>query len=642
MNFRSCILLFVSLAVSVKGISQLCTGSLGDPIVNITFGSGTNPGPPLSAASTNYSYVSNDCPNDGYYTVRNGTSSCFSNTWHTVFSDHTGDPNGYFMLVNASFDPGTFYVDTVDVLCANTTYEFAAWILNVLGNNFCSPAIQPNITFNLERPDKTIIQSYNTGIIPQGFSQAWKQYGFFFTTPPDVSRVVLRIINNAPGGCGNDLALDDITFRPCGPLVSAYLNGSDAPVDLCEGASLPLILTSDVSAGFTDPHFQWQVSVNGGSWKDIPGANNLTLAQQVNAATQWGVYRYRLSVSKRENVGKPSCSINSNTLTVRVNKKPVPQAAYTGRPCEENTVTLLAKDGDRYDWTGPAGFAASGPAVNLPAIKINQSGTYYVSVSTDAGCTGSDSVQLLINPRPVATASPDTVAVCEGRSTTLVATGGGTYLWKPALGLSSFTAPGPSASPVDTTRYMVVVTNSFACTDTAYALVNVYKKPVADAGPDQYIMQGSTAQLTGAVGGTDVSFQWRPSFFIDHEDVLDPQVNPDADLTYILQVESGAGCGLATDSVKVHVFKAVYVPNAFTPNGDGLNDTWNIPALRAYNHYEIKVFNRYGGLIYQSKDMSKPWDGSFKGAPQATGVYPYLIDVKDTGTKLKGWVMVIR
>ena len=189
---------------------------------------------------------------------------------------------------------------------------------------------------------------------------------------------------------------------------------------------------------------------------------------------------------------------------------------------------------------------------------------------------------------------------------------------------------------------MVVVTNSFACTDTAYALVNVYKKPVAEAGPDQYIMQGSTAQLTGAVGGTDVRFQWRPSFFIDHEDVLDPQVNPDADLTYILQVESGTGCGVATDSVKVHVYKAVYVPNAFTPNGDGQNDTWNIPALRAYNHYEIKVFNRYGGLIYQSKDMSKPWDGSYKGAPQATGVYPYLIDLKDTGSKLKGWVMVIR
>src|SRR5215212_10718062 len=145
MNFKSCIFLSVSLILSLRSVSQLCTGSLGDPIVNITFGAGTNPGSSLTAAATNYIYVSGDCPNDGFYTVRNSTASCFSNTWISAFSDHTGDPNGYFMLVNASFNPGAFYVDTVDVLCNNTTYEFAAWIMNVLGNNSCSPAIQPNL-----------------------------------------------------------------------------------------------------------------------------------------------------------------------------------------------------------------------------------------------------------------------------------------------------------------------------------------------------------------------------------------------------------------------------------------------------------------------------------------------------------------
>src|SRR5262245_61123915 len=88
---------------------QLCTVSLGDPIVNITFGAGGNPGLPLAAAATGYQFVTNDCPNDGFYTIRNGTSTCFGNSWHTLNADHTGEANGYFMLVNASFTPGAFY-----------------------------------------------------------------------------------------------------------------------------------------------------------------------------------------------------------------------------------------------------------------------------------------------------------------------------------------------------------------------------------------------------------------------------------------------------------------------------------------------------------------------------------------------------
>ena len=99
---------------------------------------------------------------------------------------------------------------------------------------------------------------------------------------------------------------------------------------------------------------------------------------------------------------------------------------------------------------------------------------------------------------------------------------------------------------------------------------------------------------------------------------------------------------MATDSVKVHVFKAVYVPNAFSPNNDGLNDYWNIPALKAYSEYEILVFNRYGEVVYKSKNINTPWDGNLKGKALPTGVYPYVIDIKQVSKKLTGWVMIIR
>ena len=165
--------------------AQLCQGSLGDPIVNITFGAGTNPGSPLAAATTAYQYVGNDCPNDGFYTVRNNSTNCFNGSWHSVTADHTGDAGGFFMLVNASVQPSAFYLDTVKGLCGNTTYEFAAWVLNILRPTACnSNGNQPNLTFTIEKTDGSIIQTYNSGNIPSTPTPTWKQYGFIFATPP--------------------------------------------------------------------------------------------------------------------------------------------------------------------------------------------------------------------------------------------------------------------------------------------------------------------------------------------------------------------------------------------------------------------------------------------------------------------------
>src|SRR6478736_471460 len=195
--------------------AQVCTGSLGDPVVNITFdenGSGPSPYVP----SSSYTYQSADCPNDGYYTIVNSSYSCYGSTWHTLTKDHSG--KGKFMLVNASFDPGDFFVTTVTDLCPNTTYEFSAWVLNIM---IPYGSIRPNLVFNIEKPDGTILATYNSGDIPVTSSPEWNKYGILFTTPPDNATIILRITNNAPGGYGNDLALDDIGFRPCGGKITA-------------------------------------------------------------------------------------------------------------------------------------------------------------------------------------------------------------------------------------------------------------------------------------------------------------------------------------------------------------------------------------------------------------------------------------
>jgi hypothetical protein len=111
--------------------------------------------------------------------------------------------------------------------------------MNVQKSTACGGVtIKPNVTFSIEKTDGTVIQSYNTNNIATTASPTWLQFGFFFTTPVGVSDVVLRMRNIAPGGCGNDLALDDITFRRCGPLVSSTIVGTGTnSANVCQGSS---------------------------------------------------------------------------------------------------------------------------------------------------------------------------------------------------------------------------------------------------------------------------------------------------------------------------------------------------------------------------------------------------------------------
>src|SRR6185437_14856243 len=103
-------ILIICLLAGVGAAAQTCTGGLGDPIVNITFGQGVGAGPALATGITNLTYQVGACPSDGYYTITNHVSGCFNGTWWNVGEDHTGNQGGYFMLVNASYQPSDFFV----------------------------------------------------------------------------------------------------------------------------------------------------------------------------------------------------------------------------------------------------------------------------------------------------------------------------------------------------------------------------------------------------------------------------------------------------------------------------------------------------------------------------------------------------
>jgi len=416
------LVLFFCLLGCLGAVAQTCTGGLGPPILNITFGQGLTPGGPLANGITNLTYVDNFCPSDGQYTITSYTSGCFGGTWLVTGEDHTRNQAGRFMLINASYQPSDFYVQKVDGLCQGTNYQFAAWIANMATY---PRQILPNITFRIEKTDGTVLATYGTGDIPQANPFIWDQFAFYFNTPPGVSSVVLRMTNNAPGGIGNDLALDDITFRASGPLVQLAVAGypSDT-ISVCDYNQQVMTINATVGSCYPSQEVQWQQSSDSGStWKDIPGANTTTYVRPTTAP---GVYFYRLVVAQTGNLGT-NCEVFSNPLEVNIIKKPSPAvaiAASLATACLGLPVTFTASPTDgggepAYQWLlngSPVGTDSTGYTTSA---LVNGESVSCVMTS-DAACAlpavvPSNVLTLPVVPVPVQAVSIDASAtnICQ-------------------------------------------------------------------------------------------------------------------------------------------------------------------------------------------------------------------------------------
>lgn len=180
----------------------------------IHFGSG-NISDVNSVGLSDFRRVTHSCPSDGYYSYASYTSRCFHDDWHTLSEDHTaGDAAGNMLLVNAV--EGMFLKTQVRGLKSNTMYELGLWLLNLCKpTNKCPYPLLPRLNIRLETEEGTIIANIVTGEVPRFADPRWVQHRAFFTTPASASSLMLVMTDKSPRGCGNDFALDDITFREC-------------------------------------------------------------------------------------------------------------------------------------------------------------------------------------------------------------------------------------------------------------------------------------------------------------------------------------------------------------------------------------------------------------------------------------------
>ncbi len=303
-------LFVVSLMLSMPLMAQVCDGNLGENIfTDGDFGRGnTNVVSTDPQIAPGYHYEPHPPPNDGSYTITNYTGLWNLFPGWLQIRDNSTDQFGYMMVVNASYEPGLFYEKEILDLCENTLYEFSADIINMLSSG--SNMIKPNVSFLLDA-----VVMYNTGEIPE--DEKWNTYGFTFTTAPGQFSVKLSLQNNAPGGMGNDLALDNIAFRPCGP--EALILPKELS-NICEDGDPILLSATLVGNQFDTPSYQWQQSFDeGGSWQDIPAAIG---SQISHTDLSGGYYHYRYLVANGDdNLSNSKCRIVSNVKIVHVHPK---------------------------------------------------------------------------------------------------------------------------------------------------------------------------------------------------------------------------------------------------------------------------------------------------------------------------------
>ena len=209
-------LIVLVLCFACRAKAQLINCTFDKPIITIHFGTG-NVHDLNTSSLVNYERVGSYCPTDGHYTYTSYTSDCFRGDWWRLTEDHTpGDVDGNMMLVNSSYNTGPFFSTTLEGLKGGATYEFSVWIMNVCKpSDKCPYPLLPNLSFRLQTLSGNFTAQFGTGEVARRESPQWTQFRAPFKLPSSESTLQLTMVNSAPGGCGNDFALDDITIREC-------------------------------------------------------------------------------------------------------------------------------------------------------------------------------------------------------------------------------------------------------------------------------------------------------------------------------------------------------------------------------------------------------------------------------------------
>jgi gliding motility-associated-like protein len=379
--------------------------------------------------------------------------------------------------------------------------------------------------------------------------------------------------------------------------------------------ALPVVALDGVGSS-AGPGFSYQWSGPG-----LVGGSN-ALSAQANAG---GLYA--LTVTDQTN----GCTATAQTT---VNQSVVPPLADAGPDmklgCNMPTTVLAGSSttpGAEFNWTTVDGHFVSGTSTPTPLVDAR--GVYTLLVTDPAnGCTASSTV--LVDASEVLLPTATSVAPdCITPTGTIVFSGGatGSYLYSIDDG-AHFSQDSVFAN-LPAGLYPTVVQDAGGCEQTATVDLPGVTPLTVDLGPDQTVPAGAAVLLQPALNipADEVAAAvWTPATGLDCADCLSPIATALQGLTYTVLVTSTSGCtGTASVVIRVEVQDHIYVPNVFSPDADGENDIFRVYTNMPLANFEMAVFDRWGGLLFQTDDMSSGWDGSARGKALQPGVYAYFI-----------------
>lgn len=346
-----------------------------------------------------------------------------------------------------------------------------------------------------------------------------------------------------------------------------------------------------------------------------------------------------------------SCKATISDTVHAIDGKIVIDAGPDKTICLGSSTTLSVsstKPVSIFQWTPSAGLNNSSAAT--PIATPTDTTTYFVTATSEV-CSGTDSIRVNVILKPIANAGRDTIicnntfAILNGSVTNN--SGPVNYLWIPSTDLQNPNAASTLVYPKTTrpVRYRLQVTDSYGCNFKVFDdVVVTMNGPVpAFAGNDTIAAMGLPHQLLGSGG---VQYSWSPAHLLNNALIQNPFAVLQNDTRFYLTVTDALGC-VGTSNVLVKVFKGptYFIPNAFTPNGDGINDVFKAIAPGIKQTFYFKIFNRWGQLMFNTQNITKGWDGSYMGQPQPTAVYVWIIkglDLAGQTVEQKGTVTLIR
>ncbi|MCX7955270.1 MAG: gliding motility-associated C-terminal domain-containing protein [Bacteroidales bacterium] len=437
-----------------------------------------------------------------YYLLKansSGSTGCYENTFNPAITTFTFNQDAFTGTLTTNVTSGNPSV---------TTSSFT--INNIVTDCQFIPCDTPVV--NITPANPSICQGQSITLTASGSNGSGPCTSWSWSTGQTTASINVSptstttyTVTGYVGSCPSNPVSVQVNVNP---VPTAQITG---PTAICQGNSATLTASGGTS-------YLW--------------SNNQTTASiQVSPTT---TTQYTVTVSNQYN-----CTATA-THTLTVNSLPLATISGPNSVCAGSQITLTANGGSTYQWS----TQQTTQQIN---VSPNVNTTYYVTVTDNNGCSATASHNVVVNPVPVVSFAGDT-SICEGQSTTIIASGGDTYLWSNGSTTNSINVTGPSGSYT----YSVTVSYTTGCSSVRTITVNIHPNPSASATGGTTICQGQSVQLQASGG---ILYSWSPTTSLNNPSIPNPIATPNQTTTYIVTVSNEWSC-TATASTTVNVLES--------------------------------------------------------------------------------------